>query len=187
MHHAWNHNSRNENGVEINGVKDFLGISSRSMIHRGFSIAVSSRSGNFLTALAGSRCLLQAPTSCQSPMTCKNTPSPLLRHRAILSPCVWYQQKSRQCVSFLKNIATRFFISKKYRDKIFHFEKYRDNIFIIEKYRDKIVHFRKISRHGVDIRPTSAQPPAAWALLVWSSPGSLCHRGWLSKPGAQGG
>ena len=80
--------SGKENGVEIDGVKDFLGISSRSMIHRGFSIAVSSRSGNFLTALAGSRCLLQAPTSCQSPMTCKNTPSPLLRHRAILSPCV---------------------------------------------------------------------------------------------------
>ena len=94
---------------------------------------------------------------------------------------------------YIKNIATRLFRntviyhhSEKCRDKIFRYLKnIATRFFIIEKYRDKIVHFRKISRHGVDIRPTSAQPPAAWALLVWSSPGSLFHSGWLSKPGSR--
>ena len=140
----------------------------RSVIHRGFGIAVSGKYGNFLTAFAGSRWLLQAPTLRRSHMTCKHTPwqySPL-------------QKISPQYFSILRNGAIRLFMVEKcrdkmfgfekcraisldfgkccamivhyekcrniivhfekYRDKIFHFEKYRDNIFIIEKYRNKI-------------------------------------------------
>ena len=80
-------------------------------------------------------------------------------------------------LSSQEHIATIVSFWKHGRDKILHFE----------KRRDKIVHFRKISRQDFDIKPTSAQPHAAWALLVCSSPRSLCHKSWLSKPRAQGG
>ena len=105
----------------------------RSVIHRGFGIAVSGKSGNFLTAFAGSRWLLQAPTLRRSHMTCKHTPwqySPL-------------QKISPQYFSFLRNGAIRLFVVEKCRDKMFGFEKCRVMIVHYEKCRNIIAHFEK--------------------------------------------